>query len=49
MRTPDDPAPLYEQPFSSELRALLAEDAVWAVPPPDLLADILAALSPSRR
>jgi hypothetical protein len=50
MRTPDEPAPLRELHVPVELEDLLASDAVWALPPADLLDDVLVAIgAPSVR
>jgi hypothetical protein len=43
MRTPHQPGPRHTQ-RPIELDDLLALDAVWAMPPPDLLDDVLAAI-----
>jgi hypothetical protein len=48
MRSPDEPAPLGAQRLPVGLADLLAQDAVWAVPPPDLLGDVLAAIDSLR-
>lgn len=48
MRSPDEPAPIGEQRLPAGLADLLAQDAVWAVPPPDLLGDVLAAIDTRR-
>jgi hypothetical protein len=49
MRTPDEPAPLRQHRFSVELSDLLAQDAMWAVPPTCLLDDVLAAIDAKSR
>jgi hypothetical protein len=48
MRSPDEPAPLREQRLPAGLADLLAQDAVWAIPPPDLLDDVLTAIDSLR-
>jgi hypothetical protein len=48
MRTPDEVDPYSEYDVPVELRDLLVHEAVWAIPPPDLLDDLLAAIEASQ-
>ncbi len=44
MRTPYEPDPRHQHSGPVELDELLAREATWAVPPPDLLDDVLTAI-----